>query len=105
MQLPVPPEPKEIKESIKRYRSVFNSVPDVEYDSLAVWYNNQLPSYLWRYWKAILEGYGYTWQKFVKVMRYATENIIDWALYDNLEWNELIKRISKLLERYAATKG
>jgi len=54
---------------------------------------------------AVLEGYGYTWQRFIKIMKYATENIIDWALYDDLEWGELVKILSKLLERYAGARG
>jgi len=102
--LPIPPEPKEIKEFIKRHRERLSSVPDINHDSLAVWYLNKLPSYLWRYWKYSLESMGYTWQKFVKVMKYATDDIIDWALYDNLEWGELVKKLSRLLERYASVR-
>ncbi len=105
MDLPVPPEPKEIKEFIKRHREKLSSAPDINHDSLAVWYLNKLPSYLWRYWKSSLESKGYTWQKFVKVLKYATDDIIDWALYDNLEWNGLLKKLAKLLERYSTVRG
>ena len=105
MELPIPPEPREIKEFIKRQRDKFGSVPDIDHDSLAVWYLNKLPSYLWKYWKSSLESAGYTWQKFIKVVKYATDDIIDWALYDNLEWNRLVKRLSRLLERYVGARG
>jgi len=104
MELPIPPEPKEIKEFIKRQRGKFGSVPDIDHDSLSVWYLNRLPSYLWKYWKTVLENAGYTWQKFIKVIKYATDDIIDWALYDNLEWNGLVKKLAKLLERYASVR-
>jgi len=104
MELDVPPEPREIKESIKKYRGVLGSTPDIEYDSLAVWYNNQLSSYLWRHWKSTLESYGYTWQRFIKVVKYTTEDIIEWALYDKLGWAELVKRLVALLERYSVVK-
>jgi len=105
MELNVPPEPREIKESIKKYRSVMSSIPtDIEYDSLAVWYNNKLSSYLWRHWKSVLESYGYTWQRFTKVIKHATEDIIEWALYDKLGWVELVKRLETLLERYSIVK-
>jgi len=105
MELPIPPEPREIKEFIKKHRGKLGSEPDIDYDSLAVWYLNKLPSYLWKYWKSNLESLGYTWPKFIKVVKYATDDIIDWALYDNLEWNGLVKRLSKLLERYAGARG
>lgn len=105
MELPIPPEPEEIKEFIKKQRGKLSSEPDINHDSLAVWYLNKLPSYLWRYWKTYLEDAGYTWQKFVKVMKYATDDIIDWALYDNLGWEELVKRLTRLLERYARARG
>ena len=104
MELPIPPEPKEIKEFIKKQRGKLGSVPDIDHDSLAVWYLNKLPSYLWRYWKSGLESVGYTWQKFIKVVKYATDDIIDWALYDNLEWDELVKKLVRLLERYASVR-
>jgi len=103
--LPAPPEPKEIKEFIKKLRGKLGLVPDINHDSLAVWYLNKLPSYLWKYWKPDLESAGYTWQKFIKVMKYATDDIIDWALYDNLKWNELVKKLVRLLERYASVRG
>jgi len=104
MELPVPPEPKEIKEFIKKQRGKLGSAPDIDHDSLAVWYLNKLPSYLWRHWKSNLEDFGCTWQKFVKVVKYATDDIIDWALYDSLSWNELVKKLARLLKRYVSVK-
>ncbi|WFO74941.1 hypothetical protein J4526_07665 [Desulfurococcaceae archaeon MEX13E-LK6-19] len=105
MDLPVPPEPKDIKIFIKEQRKRLGSAPDIDYDSLAVWYLNKLPSYLWRHWKQVLESKGYTWQKFIKVLKYSTNDVIEWALYDKLEWNELVNRLSNILNRYATIKG
>jgi hypothetical protein len=103
--LPIPPEPEEIKRFIREHRMRLQSEPDIDLDSLAVWYLNRLPSYLWGVWKKDLEDRGYTWQRFVKILRYATSDVIEWALYDNLEWEDLVYRLIKLLERYAPIKG
>ena len=104
MDLPVPPEPKDIKMFIKEQRKRLGPESNIDYDSLAVWYLNKLPSYLWKHWKIHLESKGYTWQRFVKVLKYSTSDIIEWALYDNLEWDKLVNRLAELLDRYATMR-
>lgn len=101
LSLPIPEEPRDLKDFLKKQRSSISSVNDVDLDSLIVWYMNRFPSYLWSFWRDHLVSYGYTWQKFVRVLKYATNDIISWALYDEINWNELISRITRLLERYA----
>ena len=39
---------------------------NVDWDSFAVWYMNQLPQYLWHEWKEELNDRGFNWQKFLK---------------------------------------
>ena len=101
MGLPTPPEPQDIKSFIREQRKQWGNIPDIDCDALAVWAFNKLPSYLWRHWKQHLEPRGYTWQKFLKVLRYVTNDIIEWALYDRITWNELISKIVHVLERYS----
>ncbi|MEM1611279.1 MAG: hypothetical protein QXQ57_06510 [Sulfolobales archaeon] len=105
IDLPFPPEPRDIKEFMREQRKRLGSSPDIDHDSLAVWYLNKFPSYLWEYWKPSLEAVGYTWQRFVKVLKYATNDIIEWALYDSIEWDELVKRLARILERYSVARG
>jgi len=99
MELSIPPEPKDIKEFIKRQRDKF-SIPDVDHDSLAVWYLNKLPSYLWKHWKGELEKEGYTWQKFLKVIKLHTNDAVLWALNEELSWSDFIENVMATLKRY-----
>lgn len=103
--LPTPREPEELKEYLKKQRDNMDVEDDVERDSLAVWYMNRFPSYLWSCWREPLTSWGYTWQRFVRVLRYATNDIVSWAIYDEIGWDELISRIVKLLKRYARRGG
>jgi len=102
--LKVPKEPVEIKELIRMVRAGLGDDADVDYDSLAVWAFNRLPKYLWNEWKDELKLRGITWQKFLRILRMHTSDIIEWALYDKLGWIELVKRLVALLERYSVAK-
>ena len=100
MNLSFPPEPKDIKEFIICLRRNMKGGDDIDYDALAVWYLNKLPKYLWNMWKNSLTQYGYNWQKFLRVMKLHTNDVILWALQDKLSWSELISRIIDTLKRY-----
>jgi len=104
MGLGVPREPVEIKEFIRVVRARLGGGADVDYDSLAVWAFNRLPKYLWDEWKGELKLRGITWQKFLRILRMHTSDIIEWALYDKLGWVELVERLVALLERYSSAK-
>ncbi len=93
-------EPTDIKRFIKAMRTSMGRGEDIDYDSLAVWALNKFPKYLWRKWSPILRAKGYTWQKFLRVLKFHTGDIIMWALAGELDWEELIKRIIISLERY-----
>lgn len=101
MPIDHPKEPLDIKLFIKEVRNKsVNSASNIDWDSLAVWYLNRLPSYLWKNWKNELEKKRYTWQKFLKVIKLHTGDAILWALKDELSWEAFLKEIIKTLERY-----
>jgi len=45
-------------------------------------------------------SYGYTWQKFLRVLKLHTNDIILWALESKISWKELVSRITDTLRRY-----
>jgi hypothetical protein len=49
----IPKEPEEVKKWIKALER-HTGGPGVDWDSLNVWYGNQLPKYLWKEWKMSL---------------------------------------------------
>lgn len=100
MGLPVPKEPVEVKEFIKEVRSYLGSGNDVKNDSLAVWSFNKLPKYLWNQWGGELRRRGITWQKFLRILRLRTEDMIEWALRESLSWEKLVKKIEKTINNY-----
>ena len=96
MKLEIPKEPKELLLQIKTWRK---SMPasDADWDSLVVWYGNQLPQYLWHQWKHILKPMGFTWQKFLRLLRMRTDTVLGWFKGIRL-WKETAKDIIDLLE-------
>jgi len=98
--LKIPSEPKNIKEFIISVRRGLKGSDDIDYDSSAVWYLNKLPKYLWNEWKDELIHRGYSWQRFLRIMRFHTNDLILWALEDKLNWEELVKKVINTLKRY-----
>jgi len=108
MGLPVPKEPVEIKELVRTVRARMGgegSHSDIDYDLLAVWSFNRLPKYLWGQWKNDLKKRGITWQKFLRILKLHTLDMIEWALRDSLEWSKLIRRIEKSINNYSISQG
>ena len=107
MGLRVPPEPREIKEFIVdvRRRVSGSYVPVESYDALAVWAFNKLPKYLWVSWREDLKMLGISWQRFLKILNFHTNDMILWAIYDRMSWDELVSRIIETINRYKVTGG
>ena len=88
-----PSEPEDIKKAIK---SLMEKMSNESWDwrSLAVWYRNRLPKYLWteQDWKRDLSKRGWTWQSFLSLLSKHTHEIIRWA-NNEISWRELIKII------------
>ena len=96
-------EPIDLKKKIKQVRDIIRSDPtrdEATYDNLAVWGFNDFPKYLWDNWKDELRKHGYTWQKFLGVLKLASGDVVLWAIKDALPWDELLNRIIRLLEIY-----
>ncbi len=104
MGIPTPREPENIKELIRTIRARMGgegSRSDIDYDSLSVWGFNKLPKYLWEQWKTELKERGITWQKFLRILKLHTLDMIQWALRDSLSWSELVGKIEKSIENYS----
>ncbi len=97
MSLHIPKEPQEVKEWIRSIEKMSSKTPDAKWENLNVWYGNQLPKYLWAEWKDVLKPRGFTWQKFLKVLRQRTDTILLW--YKGAQsWEQFIKDTIKLVE-------
>lgn len=93
-------EPKQVKEWMRKNEEHMNSLPIPKHkrDALIVWYGNKLPQYLWNNWKKELRIEGFTWQRFLELMKFCEEETILW--YQNkLPWRELIKKITNLIKK------
>lgn len=95
MKLRIPKEPKEILERIKTVRKEMGD-SDINWDSFAIWHANQLPQYLWNEWKEDLKTRGFTWQKFLKLLRTRTDSILGW-FKGVCTWEKMINDILVLL--------
>lgn len=88
-----PPEPNQIKRAMG---ALMNGIPDEAWDwqSLAVWYGNKLPQYLWteQNWKTKLTKSGWRWQSFLRLLSTHTPSIIRWVT-NELSWSELLTAI------------
>jgi len=105
MGLSVPNEPIEIKELIQVVRARLGGDADLDWDSLAVWVFNRLPKYLWNEWGNELRQRGITWQRFLRILRMHTLDMVEWALKGSMPWPELVRRVEKSIDRYSALSG
>src|SRR3989338_2533751 len=96
MKLSIPKEPKDILERMKIMRKGMSD-STIDWDSFAVWYMNQLPQYLWHEWKGELNDRGFTWQKFLKLLRMRTDTILGW-FKGIRKWEDTAKDIIDLIE-------
>ena len=97
MVLPVPEEPPELKEFVCEVRDRLGPSTYADWDALAVWAGNKVPSYLWSRWKPILENEGFTWQRFLKLMKYKTYDAIRW-MNGEISWAEYVREIIDMLK-------
>ncbi len=97
MSLHIPKEPQEVKERIRSIEQMSSKTPGPKWENLNVWYGNQLPKYLWAEWKYVLKPRGFTWQKFLKLLRQRTDAILLWYK-EAYTWERFIKETIKLIE-------
>jgi hypothetical protein len=92
----IPREPQEVKNWMKNIEKNMRG-PGLDWNSLNVWYGNQLPKYLWNEWKNDLKPKGFSWQKFLRLLKHRTDKIILW--YKGIiKWEELVKEFVDLIE-------
>ena len=93
MWLSIPEEPLDLKRRILHLKQRSG----IGWDKFALWFGNPLPSYLWRHWKSELRSRGFTWQKFLKLMRFVNRDALLWV-NDKITWEEFIKRVVETIE-------
>ncbi|MGC8542408.1 MAG: hypothetical protein ACP5NQ_00595 [Vulcanisaeta sp.] len=91
MPLPIPPEPRDIKDRILKRR---NACSGSGCDAFAVWFGNEVAKYLWDHWSKELGRVGISWQKFLAILGNHTQELIDWAIKGTLRWDDLVKIIA-----------
>jgi hypothetical protein len=96
-KLSAPPEPADIKTWMKHVHQMMYVGPGVNWEPAVIWAGNRLPKYFWDHWKAELKQRGFTWQMFMRVMRYRTDNILLWYR-GSLPWSKLVGTIVELVE-------
>src|SRR3989442_3141711 len=97
MKLATPAEPKDLRNWMESLRAKQLPDPDIDWDSFIVWAGNKLPKYLWDQWKDNLKPRGFTWQKFMKLLRYRTDISVLWYK-GMLPWSDFIKGTVTLIE-------
>jgi DNA (cytosine-5)-methyltransferase 1 len=101
---PVQPRTITVREALA-VRARLGTGDDIDWDSLAVWSFNRLPKYLWLCWKDELKERGITWQRFLRILRLKTADIIAWGLKDSISWEELVKRLEDAINSYSRRGG
>ena len=97
MELFIPKEPAHVKEWISSVDQGLTKTPGTKWESLGVWYGNQLPKYLWEQWKDVLKPRGFTWQKFLKLLKHRTDAVLLW--YKGMfTWDEFVNETIKLID-------
>ncbi len=76
---------------------------EIDLEALIIWYGNKLPQYLWNNWKDQLKIKGWTWQKFLKLLRYTEKETILWRK-NKISWKDLINKIIELFKSELAEK-
>jgi hypothetical protein len=95
MKLSIPPEPMMLKKQSneqKRGRGW-------DIDSLALWFGNRLPSYLWKEggWSKQLKAEGYNWQNFLKILSLHKKEMIRWSR-NAISWREFLLKIQETIK-------
>jgi len=86
-------EPKEIKLQISMLKKKWKSENSgINWDNLALWFGNNIQKYLWDNWKDDLKKKGFTWQKFLRLMKYRTGDTLLW-IDDRISWELFVNKI------------
>ena len=97
MKLTIPPEPKEIKVFMEKIHKTIYNTPGINWPPAVIWVGNKLPKYFWDHWKTELKSAGFTWQKFMRLMRYRTDNALAWY-WSTISWKAFAETVKELIE-------
>ncbi len=97
MKLFTPKEPQHVKDWIRSIEKMTTKDTSIKWENLNVWYGNQLPKYLWEAWKDELKPVGFTWQKFLRILKHRTDVVLLWYK-EVYTWEQFIKETVKLIE-------
>ena len=90
-------EPVDIKKKIQAFNvRVDDQSSGVDWGPLSVWYGNLIPKYIWASWKLPLKQGGYTWQKFLRLMKYRTDDALLW-IEEMILWEDFLNRVKESL--------
>ena len=93
----IPHEPSNIKTQVTKLKNELTSNTEFHYENSAIWFNNQIQKYLWDNWKDNLKEKGFNWQKFLKLMRYRTDDAL-LCIDNRITWKEFINKIIESVE-------
>jgi hypothetical protein len=95
MNLEIPPEPKSLKKQISKQKRNIES----KIDSLALWFGNKIPSYIWKDggWSKPLKKEGYNWQSFLQIFALHKKDMIRWS-WNTISWKQLLNKIEDTLK-------
>jgi hypothetical protein len=90
-------EPMTLKNALSALRLELEKKTSIDWDSTTVWAGNKLQQYIWENWKKDLMDQGFSWPKFLKLMRFNTDYAILW-LYDKVSWEDFLNKIKASIE-------
>jgi len=95
MKLSMPPEPIMLKTQSKEQKRG----REWDIDSIALWFGNRLPSYLWKEggWSKPLKAEGYSWQSFLKILSLHKREMIRWSR-DAISWREFLLKLQDTIK-------
>ena len=95
MKLSMPPEPIMLKTQSKEQKRG----REWDIDSIALWFGNRLPSYLWKDggWSKPLKAEGYSWQSFLKILSLHKREMIRWSR-DAISWREFLLKLQDTIK-------
>jgi hypothetical protein len=94
MNLTIPPEPLSLKKQSKEQKG-----REWDIESLALWFGNRLPTYLWNDggWSTPLKAEGYNWQSFLKILSLHKKEMIRWSR-DALSWKDFLLKLQDTIK-------
>ena len=85
-------EPKNLKNALTALREDLDNKVKIKWDSTTVWAGNKIQKYIWENWRNDLLKRGFSWPKFLTLMKFNTDYAILW-LYDKISWDDFLTKV------------